>query len=111
MLLLTPAIATGPVTPTWQVVVSMILLGLLGTGLAYAWNMNVVNHSGATNASTVTYLTPVVGVALGAAPRRAPHVVRAVGAAIVILGIATSQGRLTHLAARNPLRSWAQGGR
>ncbi len=112
MLLLTPAIATGPVTLTWQVVVSMILLGSLGTGLAYAWNMNVVNHSGATNASTVTYLTPVVGVALGAL-LLGEHLTwsEPVGAAIVILGIATSQGRLTHLAARNPLRSWAQGGR
>jgi drug/metabolite transporter (DMT)-like permease len=65
MLALTPIIATQPVHLTTRVVVSMLLLGLLGTGLAYVWNTNIVAAWGATNASTVTYLTPVIGVALG----------------------------------------------
>lgn len=101
MLLLTPALATGPVTLTWPVVVSMILLGAVGTGLAYVWNTNVVTHWGATNASTVTYLTPIVGVALGVLllGERLTWS-EPVGALIVILGIATSQGRLEGLVAR-----------
>ncbi len=37
---------------------SVLTLGVLGTGLAYVWNTNVVAGWGATNASTVTYLTP-----------------------------------------------------
>ena len=41
------------------------MLGTVGTGLAYVWNAAIVDCWGATAASTVTYLTPVVGVALG----------------------------------------------
>ena len=101
MLLLTPALAAGPVALTCPVVVSMILLGAFGTGFAYVWNTNVVTHWGATNASTVTYLTPIVGVALGVL-LLGEHLTwsEPVGAVIVVLGIATSQGRLTHLVRR-----------
>ncbi|MFM9481459.1 EamA family transporter, partial [Streptomyces scabiei] len=35
------------------------------TGLAYVWNQNTLRAWGPTRASTVTYITPVVGVALG----------------------------------------------
>jgi drug/metabolite transporter (DMT)-like permease len=65
MVALTPSIATQPAQLTTRVVVSMLLLGLLGTGLAYVWNTNIVAAWGATTASTVTYVTPVIGVALG----------------------------------------------
>lgn len=65
----------------------------LGTGLAYVWNTGVVSAWGATAASTVTYLTPVVGVTLGVAlrgERLAWH--QPVGAVVVVLGSALSQG-------------------
>lgn len=65
MLALTPILATQPLHLTTRVVVSMLLLGMLGTGLAYIWNTNIVAAWGATTASTVTYVTPVIGVALG----------------------------------------------
>ena len=95
MLALAPAIAIAPVSLSLPVVLAVLALGALGTGLAYVWNTNIVGAWGATNASTVTYLTPVVGVALGV-------IVLAeqiswnepVGAAIVILGIAITQGRI-----------------
>lgn len=45
---------------------SMLLLGCLGTGFAYIWNTRVITAWGPVAASTVTYLVPVVGVALGA---------------------------------------------
>ena len=44
---------------------AMLALGVVGTGIAYVLNTNVVIGLGATAASTVTYLTPVVGVLLG----------------------------------------------
>ena len=50
---------------TPRVVASVLTLGVLGTGLAYVWLTNIVVGWGATNASTVTYLTPLVGVVLG----------------------------------------------
>lgn len=95
MLVLAPAIAISPVSLSTPVVVAVLALGALGTGLAYVWNTNIVGAWGATNASTVTYLTPVVGVVLGVIVL-AEHVSwnEPVGAVIVILGIAITQGRL-----------------
>jgi drug/metabolite transporter (DMT)-like permease len=43
------------------------MLGFVGTGLAYVINYAIVARDGATVASTVTYLLPVVAVVLGAA--------------------------------------------
>ncbi|WP_233549077.1 DMT family transporter [Clavibacter lycopersici] len=64
MILATPFLATGPVTLDLPVVLSLVVLGVVGTGLAYLWNMNVLLAWGPTATSTVTYITPVVGVAL-----------------------------------------------
>jgi drug/metabolite transporter (DMT)-like permease len=95
MLLLAPFAATGPVRLTWPVVLGVATLGAVGTGLAFVWNTNIVAAWGATNASTVTYLTPVVGVTLGIAVRgEAVTWNEPVGALIVIAGIALSQGRV-----------------
>lgn len=57
MLVLTPFLPAHPVHLTWRVTASVLALGILGTGIAYVWNANVVAVWGATNASTVTYLT------------------------------------------------------
>ena len=101
MLLLAPLTATAPVHLSWRVGLSVAALGVLGTGLAYVWNTNVVSEWGATNASTVTYLTPVVGVALGIAVLgEALTWNEPLGAMIVITGIAVSQGRLKPSARR-----------
>lgn len=45
--------------------VATIALGVLGTGLAYVLQFEVVRAVGPTVAATVTYLIPVVAVALG----------------------------------------------
>jgi len=95
MLILAPWIATGPVNLSPQVVVSVLVLGMAGTGLAYVWNTNLVAAWGAANASTVTYLTPIVGVSLGVLILAEPVTWnQPVGALIVVAGIAISQGRL-----------------
>ncbi|WBB95263.1 MULTISPECIES: DMT family transporter [unclassified Solwaraspora] len=46
-------------------VVSLLILGVLGTGAAYALNYRLITDDGPTLASTVTYLLPVVAVVLG----------------------------------------------
>ncbi len=95
MLALTPALATSPVHLSVRVVASILALGVVGTGLAYVWNTNVVAAWGATNASTVTYLTPLVGVVLGVLVlSEAVSWNEPVGALLVVGGIAVSQGRL-----------------
>ncbi|MGV9245498.1 DMT family transporter [Streptomyces sp. NPDC003710] len=95
MLLISPFAATSPVHLSWPAVCSVAVLGVAGTGLAYVWNTNVVAEWGATNASTVTYLTPVVGVALGfAILGEGMSWNEPVGALLVVSGIAVSQGRV-----------------
>ena len=95
-LALSPVLAAGPVTTDLRALGAVAALGALGAGLAYVWNTGVVSAWGATAASTVTYLTPVVGVTLGVAlrgERLAWH--QPVGAVVVVLGIALSQGVLS----------------
>jgi len=65
MLALTPVLAWHPVALTVPIVLCLLTLGALGTGLAYIWHINVLRAWGPTNTSTVTYVTPVVGVTLG----------------------------------------------
>lgn len=95
MLALTPVVAWAPVQLTPVIILSLILLGALGTGLAYVWNQNVVRAWGPTRASTVTYLTPVIGVVLGIlvlGERLSWN--EPVGALVVFAGIVLAQGRL-----------------
>ena len=95
MLALTPVIAWHPVALTWPIVLSLLALGALGTGVAYIWNINVLRAWGPTNASTVTYVTPVVGVILGVlvlSETFSWH--EPVGAALVLVGILLTQRRV-----------------
>ena len=102
MVLLTPAIALTPVRLDPWIVVSMLLLGCLGTGIAYIWNQNALRAWGPTRASTVTYVTPVVGVALGIVVLGEQlSWNEPVGAAVVFLGILLAQNRL-RLGRRRP---------
>jgi drug/metabolite transporter (DMT)-like permease len=95
MAALAPVYLTGTARLSPTVTASVAVLGMAGTGLAYLWNTNIVAAWGATNAATVTYLTPLVGVALGAAVLgEAITWNEPAGALIVIAGIALSQGRL-----------------
>jgi drug/metabolite transporter (DMT)-like permease len=64
-LVLAPFTALQPVGLDLPVVLSILALGALSTGLAYIWNTQIVAGWGATSASSVTYLTPVVGVIAG----------------------------------------------
>lgn len=92
MLALAPFIATGIISLTAPVVVGMLLLGVVSTGLAYVWNFQIIAQWGATAASTVAYVTPLVGVGLGALVlHEEVSWNQLVGAAIVIAGIILAQ--------------------
>ena len=74
---------------------SMLALGVLGSGIAYALNFKVVIASDATTASTVTYITPLVAVIVGAILLN-EHITwnQPVGGVLIVLGAATAQGLL-----------------
>lgn len=95
MFALTPFIGLGPVNLTPPTLISILVLGAIGTGIAYIWYTNVINAWGATAASTVTYLTPIGGVLLGVLVLgEVIHWNEVVGGAVVILSILISQGRI-----------------
>lgn len=103
LLLVAPVIATGPVQLDWRIVAAMIALGCVGTGLAYAWNTRLVQAWGAGRASTVTYLTPIVGVALGVLVLgERVRWNEPVGGLVVLVGIALASGILTRRRAPAP---------
>lgn len=95
MLVLTPFVALTPVRLDGWIILSLITLGCLGTGIAYIWNQNVLRAWGPTRASTVTYITPVVGVALGIVILgETLSWNEPVGALLVFIGILLAQNRL-----------------
>ena len=76
-------------------VLSMIALGVFGSGFAYLWNFRVMEIAGSAIASSVTYLTPVVAVIVGiiflseGVTWNEP-----IGALVVLLGAAIAQERI-----------------
>ncbi|NKY57859.1 DMT family transporter [Nocardia flavorosea] len=88
LLAMTPLVDAHSVALTPAVVASTVALGVFGTGLAYIWNTNIVAGWGAPFASTVTYLTPVIGVGLGALLLgENPTWYQLTGAVLVVIGI------------------------
>jgi drug/metabolite transporter (DMT)-like permease len=77
-------------------ILSMLALGAGGTGIAYVLNYDVIRRAGAQIASTVTYLVPLFSTVLGVVvlgERLSWN--QPVGAAVVLLGVALTQGRLS----------------
>jgi drug/metabolite transporter (DMT)-like permease len=73
-------------------VVAVAILGIFGTGIAFALNNRLIADEGATTASSVGYLLPVVSVGLGALALHEPLSVRVlIGMAVVLVGIALSR--------------------
>jgi len=82
---------------------SILVLGALGTGVAYIMNFNVIRAAGAQTASMVTYLVPVFAVVFGVSilgEEISWH--EPVGAVLIIAGVALSQGLLRRPKARVP---------
>ncbi len=90
------ALLVGPVPDlgalSREVVGSVVLLGAFGTGLAFLVFYILIERVGATNASMVTYLIPVVGLLAGwliLDERFGPHVL--IGAGVIVAGIWLAQ--------------------
>lgn len=66
MALTMPVGGLDPVHLRWDAVIAVTVLGVFGTGFAFALNYRLITDEGPTNAATVGYLLPVVSVLLGA---------------------------------------------
>jgi drug/metabolite transporter (DMT)-like permease len=74
-------------------VASVLTLGALGTGMAFVINFRNIRLAGASTASMVTYLIPIFAIAIGVAALDEPlSWYQPVGALIVLVGVAISQG-------------------
>ena len=81
------------------VVASVLILGLIGTGAAYVLNYQIIASVGATVASTVTYLLPVVAIILGfLVLGERITLADLAGIALILAGVALSRNRATHQA-------------
>ena len=85
---------TGVPAPhfTTAVVTGTVVLGVLGTGVAYVLNYQIITSEGATLASTVIYLLPVVAIVLGVVVLAETVTASAIaGIALVLLGVALTR--------------------
>lgn len=99
-----PFVANDPMRLTPLVVASASVLGAVGTGLAYLLFYRLISIAGATSASMVTYLIPIVAVILGAIVLAEPVGWNLfVGAGIVVFGVALAEGRLGARNVEEPL--------
>jgi drug/metabolite transporter (DMT)-like permease len=90
--LIAPFDARGPVRLDIPVVLSVAALGVLGTGLAYIAYNRILRDWGPARASTVTYVSPIVGVALGVLLLgESVHWNEPLGGLIIVTGILASQ--------------------
>jgi drug/metabolite transporter (DMT)-like permease len=103
--LVTPFLTRPPAALPVHVAAAVLLLGVLGTGIAYILNYGLIRDAGATLAATVTYVVPLFSTLEGAILLGEPlSWNEPIGAAIVIGGVAVAQGRLRRPAPRAPRR-------
>ncbi|MFB9907143.1 DMT family transporter [Allokutzneria oryzae] len=88
--LVTLAIPVGGMQPVhWEVtggLLAAVILGVFGTGFSFMLFVRLIADEGATATSTVTYLMPVVSVALGAVVLGEELSLRVVLGMLVVLG-------------------------
>jgi drug/metabolite transporter (DMT)-like permease len=91
---ITPVLTSAPVRWSGTAVSCVVLLGALGTGLAYLLNYGIISAAGATTAATVAYVLPLVSVLAGIVilgERLTWN--EPVGAVIIVAGAALTQAR------------------
>jgi drug/metabolite transporter (DMT)-like permease len=94
----------GLAAPIWRpdAISALVLLGVIGTGIAYVINYRIITDDGPVLASTVTYLLPVVAVILGALVLSEPITLQlAAGVGVILTGVALTR-RTSHDHAVNP---------
>jgi len=80
---------------TTENVAAVVVLGIIGTGFAYVLNYQIITSEGATVASTVTYLVPVVAIALGVLVLgESITMITLAGIALVLAGVGLTRRRV-----------------
>jgi drug/metabolite transporter (DMT)-like permease len=93
--LVTPFLAWRTPDLTGRVTASMVILGLLSTGLAYVLYFRLIGDVGATTASAVNYLVPLAAVAVSMVLLGEPATWNLlVGTLVVLCGVAYAEDRL-----------------
>ena len=88
----------------FDAVISLLILGVLGTGVAYVLNYRLITDDGPTLASTVTYLLPVVAVGLGfLVVNEQVTASMVLGMLLVLAGVALVQYRTQRTKVSDPL--------
>ncbi|MGQ0837592.1 DMT family transporter [Actinokineospora sp.] len=83
-----------PVHLNTTALIAVAILGVFGTGFAFALNYRLIADEGPTNATTVGYLLPVVSVLLGAAVLDEALTLRVVaGMVVVLIGVGLTRWR------------------
>lgn len=88
----------GLEAPHWRfdAVASLLILGALGTGIAYVVNYRIIQDEGPTAASAVTYLLPIVAVILGwLALRESITTAILLGTGLILIGVTLSRRQST----------------
>ncbi|GGM58778.1 multidrug transporter [Longimycelium tulufanense] len=87
-----PVAGLQPVHLDWLAIASVVVLGTLGTGFAFALNHQLIADEGPTNAATVTYVMPIVSVLLGTVVLGEVLSQRVLaGMAVVLVGVALTR--------------------
>jgi drug/metabolite transporter (DMT)-like permease len=90
--ILLPIVLMQPITWRADAVLSVVVLGVFGTGVAYVLNYRLIADEGPATASITTYLLPVVAVALGYLVLAEPvTMLMMLGISLVLLGVYLAQ--------------------
>jgi len=91
---LTPLFSSAPHGVAAKQILSILALGVIGTGLTFLLNYSLIRDVGATVTSTVAYVMPIVSTVLGVVALGEPlSWYLPLGAAIVIAGAVLAQSR------------------
>jgi drug/metabolite transporter (DMT)-like permease len=97
-------IAQGPGgVPSWEAIVSVAALGLLGTALGLMLYLRLLEDYGSSRGSLVVYLLPVVALFYGAVFLDEPlRITALVGLALILAGVAVASGLVRPLRRQQP---------